>query len=299
MYDNNGDVFGFEYNGTPYYYVKNAQNDVFLILDETGEPVVIYQYDAWGKFGCYDATEENISSVNPITYRSYYVDLEMGFYMYYLNSRYYMADWGRFISADSYVQTGQGVLSNNMFAYCMNNPVNYVDPYGNCPYNGTAADFHRLEYGLPSLDCTCGYSEPSQVIYSNGQVIHIYKTENDADNVYSLTKKNVVRVVDSRKNTKPEENCFIIKDSFKINDKAIQTIVCSAIIDYNNSNPRDYNWNREIDTMLVEWDWHNSFYKYNIKPKSSQHVNFDMGTGTDSDIAIVQMGGYFYDHYCK
>ena len=130
MYDNNGDVFGFTYNGTPYYYVKNAQNDVFLILDETGEPVVIYQYDAWGKFGCYDATEENIASVNPITYRSYYVDLEMGMFMYYLNSRYYMADWGRFISADSYVQTGQGVLSNNMFAYCMNNPVKFIKKTG-------------------------------------------------------------------------------------------------------------------------------------------------------------------------
>ena len=130
MYDNNGDVFGFTYNGTPYYYVKNAQNDVFLILDETGEPVVIYQYDAWGKFGCYDATEENIASVNPITYRSYYVDLEMGFYMYYLNSRYYIADWCRFISADSYVQTGQGMLDKNMFAYCGNNPVNRIDPAG-------------------------------------------------------------------------------------------------------------------------------------------------------------------------
>ena len=134
MYDNNGDVFGFTYNGTPYYYVKNAQNDVFLILDETGEPVVIYQYDAWGKFGCYDATEENIASVNPITYRSYYVDLEMGFYMYYLNSRYYMADWCRFISADGVVsEVGGNVLGNNLFAYCQNNPVNLSDETGNWP----------------------------------------------------------------------------------------------------------------------------------------------------------------------
>ena len=130
MYDNNGDVFGFTYNGTPYYYVKNAQNDVFLILDETGTAVVLYQYDAWGKIGCFDVTEENISSVNPITYRSYYVDLEMGFYMYYLNSRYYMADWGRFLSADGYYDTQTGVLSHNMFAYCNNNPVNYADPQG-------------------------------------------------------------------------------------------------------------------------------------------------------------------------
>ena len=132
MYDNNGDVFGFTYNGTPYYYVKNAQNDVFLIVDETGEPVVIYQYDAWGKFGCYDATEENIASVNPITYRSYYVDLEMGFFMYYLNSRYYMADWGRFISADTtdILSVQSDLYDKNLFAYCDNNPVVRADNGG-------------------------------------------------------------------------------------------------------------------------------------------------------------------------
>lgn len=129
MYDNNGDVFGFTYNGTPYYYVKNAQNDVFLILDETGTAVVLYQYDAWGKIGCFDVTEENISSVNPITYRSYYVDLEMGFYMYYLNSRYYMADWGRFLSADNLLDN-RGMTTQNLFQYCANNPVMHVDTSG-------------------------------------------------------------------------------------------------------------------------------------------------------------------------
>ena len=131
MYDNNGDVFGFEYNGTPYYYVKNAQNDVFLILDENGMIQVLYQYDSWGKVTfCADATDFGLAGINPIMYRSYYVDLEMGFFMYYLNSRYYMADWGRFLSADSYVQTGQGMLDKNMFAYCLNNPVNNYDKTG-------------------------------------------------------------------------------------------------------------------------------------------------------------------------
>ena len=40
-------------------------------------------------------------------------------------------NWGRFASADSYVQTGQGMLDKNMFAYCGNNPVNISDPTGN------------------------------------------------------------------------------------------------------------------------------------------------------------------------
>ena len=50
--------------------------------------------------------------------------------MYYLQSRYYDAKICRFINADSYVSTGQGILGNNMYAYCGNNPVNYCDPTG-------------------------------------------------------------------------------------------------------------------------------------------------------------------------
>ena len=50
--------------------------------------------------------------------------------MYYLQSRYYDAKICRFISADGYVSTGQGILGNNMFAYCGNNPVNCVDYTG-------------------------------------------------------------------------------------------------------------------------------------------------------------------------
>lgn len=135
MYDNNGDVFGFEYNGTPYYYVKNAQNDVYLILDENGYAQVLYQYDAWGNVtSCYDVTDFGLAGKNPIMYRSYYVDLEMGMFIYYLNSRYYVAEWGRFASADSVVAgVGEDMLGYNLFAYCFNNPVNMSDENGNWP----------------------------------------------------------------------------------------------------------------------------------------------------------------------
>ena len=65
---------------------------------------------------------------NPIRYRGYYYDSETGFY--YLNSRYYDPEIGRWINSDGYVSTGQGVLGNNMFAYCGKNPVNRVDHTG-------------------------------------------------------------------------------------------------------------------------------------------------------------------------
>ena len=37
---------------------------------------------------------------------------------------------GRFISADNYPSTGQGLTGNNMFAYCGNNPVDRCDSQG-------------------------------------------------------------------------------------------------------------------------------------------------------------------------
>ena len=53
--------------------------------------------------------------------------------MYYLNSRYYDPEAGRFINADGYVSTGQGLLGCNMYVYCNNNPVTYADPSGKSP----------------------------------------------------------------------------------------------------------------------------------------------------------------------
>ena len=128
MYDNNSDAFGFIYNSTEYYYVKNAQNDVTAIADSNGNVLARYYYNAWGKVLEITGNTE-IAGLNPIRYRSYYYDAETGWY--YLNTRYYSADMCRFINADGYIQTGQGVLDKNMFAYCLNNPINKKDVNGN------------------------------------------------------------------------------------------------------------------------------------------------------------------------
>ena len=61
-------------------------------------------------------------------YRGYYYDKESG--LYYVGSRYYDPQTGRFINADGYVSTGQGLTGNNMFAYCGNDPINRSDPSG-------------------------------------------------------------------------------------------------------------------------------------------------------------------------
>ena len=57
--------------------------------------------------------------------------------MYYLQSRYYDPEIGRFINADAFASTGHGVLGHNMFTYCGNNPVNYADINGYEPITAT------------------------------------------------------------------------------------------------------------------------------------------------------------------
>jgi len=116
-------------NNTTYYYVKNLQGDITAIVDGSGTAVVEYTYDAWGNILSISGELANTLGVlNPLRYRGYVFDSESGFY--YLQSRYYDSELGRFINADALVSTGQGLLGNNMFTYCLNNPVNYLDSAG-------------------------------------------------------------------------------------------------------------------------------------------------------------------------
>ena len=128
-YDGDGTREAIEYNGNVYYYFYNAQGDVMGLYDNNLNVVVNYAYDSWGNVvSITGSLASTLGQDNPFRYRGYYFDSDTG--LYYLNSRYYDANTGRFINADSLVQTGQGVLDKNMFAYCMNNPVMFIDPTG-------------------------------------------------------------------------------------------------------------------------------------------------------------------------
>ena len=72
-----------------------------------------------------------MAQTNPLRYRSYYYDSETG--LYYVSSRYYDPEIGRFINADAAIGQIGNVQGTNMFAYCFNNPVNMSDPTGNWP----------------------------------------------------------------------------------------------------------------------------------------------------------------------
>ena len=128
-YDASGRPLSVSLNGTTYYYVTNLQGDVTAILSASGTAVVTYTYDAWGNpLTTTGDLATTLGTLNPLRYRGYVYDTETG--LYYLQSRYYDPEIGRFLNADALVATGQGLLGNNMFAYCNNNPVANSDPTG-------------------------------------------------------------------------------------------------------------------------------------------------------------------------
>lgn len=133
-----------------FFYKKNAQNDIIGIYDQYGNLIIKYYYDAWGNQKAYNAVTEkpldiynknnytNVSDIiqfiaikNPFRYRSYYYDFETN--LYYLNSRYYDSETGRFINADNInvISSIQNTINAlNLYSYCMNNPINETDSNG-------------------------------------------------------------------------------------------------------------------------------------------------------------------------
>ena len=130
-YDSTG-IIGYSVGNAVYTFRKNLQGDITGIYDENGVLFGEYEYDAWGNVlaekvlvtGMYTPLHNN-----PIRYRGYYYDLETG--LYYLNSRYYDPKTGRFLNQDliSYLDP-ETVNGLNLYTYCLNDPVKYVDPTG-------------------------------------------------------------------------------------------------------------------------------------------------------------------------
>lgn len=108
--------------------VPAAVGDGLRIIDKDETAVVNYIYDPWGVPTVSGDTD--LAALNPCSYRGYYYDQETGYY--YLQSRYYDPEIGRFFSADhtaiSKLTIGK-LSATNSFRYCDGNPVNRSDLY--------------------------------------------------------------------------------------------------------------------------------------------------------------------------
>ena len=73
--------------------------------------------------------DDIIGAINPMRYKGYYYDSETKYY--WLNSRFYVPSWRRFLSPDSLDYLEFETLNGlNLYAYCGNDPVNLYDPTG-------------------------------------------------------------------------------------------------------------------------------------------------------------------------
>jgi len=153
-----------------YFFEKNLQGDIVAVYNSNGKKICTYTYDAWGNCtttrasGITSLESQIASSYNPFRYRGYYYDTQTGFY--YLQSRYYNPEWGRFLNADACLYSS--ILGFNMFAYCDNNPVNYIDPYGESGVAAALAGWASSAWGLTLVD---GPLPIGDIIYAAGCVV--------------------------------------------------------------------------------------------------------------------------------
>ena len=172
FYDSAGKRIGMVKNGVSYYYLYNLCGDVIGIMRASdGLVVAIYYYDAWGNCVVTNYENNTLGTENPFRFRGYYLDSETG--MYYLNSRYYSPEFGRFISADSTDVLNVEITTNgkNLFAYCDDNPVVFEDSSGEISslaiaglgavvgivtntfsYLTTMDDFNRVEFAISIME---------------------------------------------------------------------------------------------------------------------------------------------------
>ena len=140
LYDADGEPMGFTVaDMLTFVYTKNIFGDIAGISYIDGTPLVDFVYDAYGdsKGVAHEPADPDdqvkvfvltlfAGVFNVLNYRGY--AYAGGFD--YLGSRFYSNKLCRFLNADVYEDTQTGVVGTNMFAYCNNNPITFVDPDG-------------------------------------------------------------------------------------------------------------------------------------------------------------------------
>ena len=131
LYDENGILYGLiKDSSRKYFYIRDFMSNILGLVDDSGNIVVKYKYDAYGnRISITDTSGCDLGNINPFRYKGYYYDDDAQ--MYYCKSRFYVPSWHRWLNSDSisYLEP-KNITSLNLFTYCNNNPVMYVDENG-------------------------------------------------------------------------------------------------------------------------------------------------------------------------
>jgi len=128
-----------------FFYNYDARGSVSNIVNNAGNRVKGYDYDEYGNLS---GSSGNFK--NEVTYTGYVSDNVTG--LYYANSRYYNPATGRFLTQDAYTGNAGEPWTQNLYTYCGNNPINFIDPTGHC----------RESPRQQKIDCRCTTCQTSK-----------------------------------------------------------------------------------------------------------------------------------------
>ena len=149
--------------GADSYYLFNGHGDVVQTVDAAGNTQNQYEYDIWGN----PVLTIETAAGNAIRYAGEFLDSETG--LYYLRARFYDPYIGRFTTEDSYWGEDENPLSLNLYTYCANDPVRYVDPSGHVWMYNAGGRLQDIDQKDVSGATQVGYSLAKDVtMYNSG-----------------------------------------------------------------------------------------------------------------------------------
>ncbi len=180
-YDESGQLFGLRYNEVDYIYQRDIFGSIMGIIDLEGKLLIYYTYNGFGEPSIHVQTEgmtlndlvvaSKLKDYNIHIFKGYIYDQDTK--MYYLNSRYYDPRIGRFITPDdpSYLSV-ESINGLNLYAYCGNNPVMYLNSARFNPVNTDGIvpnGFSSISNQGTTVDSGSGNSWRSSWFNSKGQ----------------------------------------------------------------------------------------------------------------------------------
>ena len=105
-------------------YHKDIQGSTTSLVKGDGSADATYRYTDFGE----TTINGDNKAENEVCYTGGIYDQSTG--LYYLNARYYNPEDGRFVTEDTYRGETNEPDTQNLYVYCADNPVNYVDPSG-------------------------------------------------------------------------------------------------------------------------------------------------------------------------
>ena len=267
LYDVSGILYGFIYEGTRYYYIRDCMLNIIGIINSSGVKLCDYKYDGFGNVTVTNYNNSNIGAINSIRYKGYYYDKEIN--LYYLINRYYNPYLGRFLTIDDPRNIDKyNINSLNLFTYCENNPIRGYDPEGE--FIITISIF-----AVSIIPAIMGAAMLALGINAVVTDIEIQKAQKATKESYSREEAIVaIQEIVGEKKVTPYSTNLEIENSMEIKSR-YKRILVSTILSKTKNDDGTPITNRSVYNMSAEWLLHNIASAFHYKKTQSDTLNLD------------------------